>query len=953
MPMNTETPGGLPMSLPPRHSRVQLALVAALLASPLVGPAGAAPRFQTRFAGQIANASPGFFTVGIAIGDLDADGNLDVVAPGASEAMAVLLGRGDGTLAPPITVGPAGASLPFVTLGDFDGDGHLDIVGAFSGDAAVYYGDGTGRNWLRAPLTLNGNCMSVTACDVDGDGRPDVVALINHTPPLGGPPSSDPPSLRTWLSRPGRTFQLVDDPQPVLNLTPQRSEARDLNGDGKTDLVIAGRYGNPLCIGLGHGDGTFTFTVRSDVSGEAWGCDVRDATGDGKLDLVVAGSFGLSIDAGLGDGTFGAPQSFNPPGWLESPRDAAVGDVTGDGIPDLVVSDRTYDDLVVRPGLGAGLYGAPQRCTLGCVLAPMRLADMNADGVLDVVGISTPGGQNSSPPGVLIALGDGAGHFGVERPAVSYANTGAFSTVAGDFDGDGRPDLATVRSSYPSAIAQVLRNDGARHFLAQPEISIPDYPVSWAFATDLDEDGHLDLVTSAFNCRWLRGLGDGTFAPPVLLSSAGAPVLAAQDVTEDGHADLVLQLNGGLRILPGLGNGGFGPSFDVSLPSFNPGRVVVGDFDGDHHPDFAMTGNAEVRVLHGPFFPGMPEVQEGWSVTGIATLTGGDADGDGTSDVVDAFAANSWIGTVETRLHQTDGTLGDPVVSSWPRSAMADLKLVDLDHDGHFDLLGPGDGGWYVGLGDGAGHFAIEGLEASGVSLAQFAVDPVDFDGDGRLDLVVNTYPAGTAGLEVCFGRDPVPPSVANVASTPGPLLPIGLSATLAWAASDDVGLGTASAFVSRHGAAGPFEPIGSAPAGGGTMPWTVTGPPSDSVVFKVVVRDLDGNTAWSKSAGLLSVSAATAVGDVAPDLARLGLAARTNPVRERMGFTLDLPHAGHATLVLVDVQGRRVATLLDADLPAGSTAIERPLPRLGAGLYFARLDVGREHAIARTIVTR
>src|SRR4029079_10496750 len=225
-----------------------------------------------------------------------------------------------------------------------------------------------------------------------------------------------------------------------------------------------------------------------------------------------------------------------------------------------------------------------------------------------------------------------------------------------------------------------------------------------------------------------------------------------------GHADIVLQFGSGLRILPGIGNGAFGASFDVPLGSIEPSRLGVGDFGGDGHPDLAMGGVApgsytgEEMILHGPFFPGMPFVHEEWSALNFAVLTKGDVDGEGSADLVDALGTynNGWLGTVETRLHQPDGSLGSPVISSWPTPGITDLELADLDQDGHLDLLGLGDGGWYVGLGDGAGHFAIEGLEASGLSLSYFNPGPVDFDGDGRLDLVVNEYPGGSAaGIEV------------------------------------------------------------------------------------------------------------------------------------------------------------------------------------------------------------
>src|SRR5512133_1176137 len=123
-----------------RAFRAQLALLAAILVSTVHAlDAGAAPRFGTRWSGQIANASPGMFAVGIAIGDLDGDGNLDVLAPGANSGMAVLLGRGDGTLVPPIAVGPGDGVIAWMALADFDGDGNLDIGEATYSEAAVYY----------------------------------------------------------------------------------------------------------------------------------------------------------------------------------------------------------------------------------------------------------------------------------------------------------------------------------------------------------------------------------------------------------------------------------------------------------------------------------------------------------------------------------------------------------------------------------------------------------------------------------------------------------------------------------------------------------------------------------------------------------------------------------------------------------------------------------------------
>ena len=938
-----------------RHSAASISFALVVVGAVLLtATASAAPRFRTRFTGQVANASFGPSPWRIAIGDLDGDGNLDVVAPGASEGMSILMGRGDGTLASPITIGPAGGIVGFIVIADIDGDGHLDIGETSGSEAAVYFGDGTAHDWQRVGLPMDYG-LQLVACDVDGDGHMDLVTLMRTN-------DGSPNQVRSYLSRPGRTFEVVSDPQPLLALHPATIEARDLNGDGKADLVVTGHFGNGgVYVGLGHGDGTFTFRDGLAAFGDANGCEVADATGDGKPDLIVAGSNGLVIYPGVGDGSFAAPEYINQDGWYENDLDVALADVTGDGTSDLVTSDKTHDAITVRSGLGGGTFGPPQRTFLGCALAPMKLADMNGDGMLDAVGLATTDFGGSIPPGVLIALGTCGGGFGDDRP--SHPNGGSAACATGDFDGDGRPDIAVVMWQYPVSIAQVLRNVGPRQFIPQPTTSLSD-EVGAVFAADLDEDGRLDLVTDGGNGEWLRGLGDGTFAPPTPLSTGGYPILAVRDVTEDGHADLVLgPSSGGLRILPGLGDGTLGPPFDLQLPSFTPGRVVAGDVDGDRHPDLVVDGSyasfiPRLMILHGPFFPGMPLVHEDWTYPAFTVSALGDVDGDGRIDLVDLVSSGNpsdQLGsTAETRLRQPDGTLGSPIVSSWPSVATSDLKLVDLDHDGHLDLLGFGDGGWYVGMGDGTGRFAIEGLEASGAGLFYpGAPDPVDFDGDGRLDLIVNEDEAEVPGLEICFGRDPVPPTVTNVVPQSGVPARVGQPTTLSWNASDDVGLGAASAFVSRHGRAGPFEPIGTAPASGGTLTWTVTGPPSDSVIYRVVVHDLDGNTAWANSAAVGVVLPATAVA-TAPTPARLRLAARVNPVRDHLSLALEMPHAGHTTLTLVDVAGRGVATLLDADLPAGVTPVECSLPRAArSGLYFARLDCRGQHAVARITVTR
>src|SRR5579884_3299349 len=163
------------------------------------------------------------------------------------------------------------------------------------------------------------------------------------------------------------------------------------------------------------------------VPGHSTSLTVGDLNGDGKPDLVVSGSFPLAIYYGTGSGSFTAGPTLIIPSEA-----AAIGDVNGDGRADLIVS--TFDgNIAVLLGRADGTLGNPAGYPVGGGAFAMVLADFNGDGKLDVAAANVEGN-------VSIILGKGDGSFGT--PVTIPTAAAAASIAAADFNRDGNLDLA-------------------------------------------------------------------------------------------------------------------------------------------------------------------------------------------------------------------------------------------------------------------------------------------------------------------------------------------------------------------------------------------------------------------------------------------------------------------------------------------------------------------------------
>jgi hypothetical protein len=339
--------------------------------------------------------------------DLNGDGILDLAGPGANGA-AVMLGNADGTFRARVNFA-AGGQTQDLAAGDFNSDGKQDLAVTINSpqislSLLTGNGDGTFNAPVNFPNTTGFDAPVIVAADVNNDTRLDL--LIAHTLACFTAPCASSDDLTIMLGNGNGTFQ---SSQMDVGIGMAEIAVGDFNRDGNQDLAMAGSSAR-LYLLRGNGDGTFvqqpTQTLipgENHLGEDGTDIDVGDFNRDGIQDLVVAVALNGSrtvILIGNGDGTFRVPHIITEPD-IRIPHYQAVADYNGDGSQDLALS------------LGWGFQGM------------IEILNGNGDGTFQPLVLYDP-----APPDSSTAGGD---------------------LIAGDFNRDGRPDLALqVRGAFPA-----------------------------------------------------------------------------------------------------------------------------------------------------------------------------------------------------------------------------------------------------------------------------------------------------------------------------------------------------------------------------------------------------------------------------------------------------------------------------------------------------------------------
>ncbi len=307
-----------------------------------VPPCSFQPPIQVPFAG---SPTGRIYAV---VGDFNGDGNRDL-AIATSAGVFVYLGDGFGSFSAPSKL-PIGAVTPeAVAVGDFNGDGAQDLAVASGSSVQFFFGNGDGTFSAGSSFTVGSTPNYMRAGDLNGDGIADLAVV-------------DPGSGNVFVIT-GGTFQVLG-PNPTgstSNSQPSSVVIGDLNGDGIPDLLIANSREDSVTIL--NGDGTGNFPSAKTIGGvtSPFEAVIADLNGDNFLDIAVSDFSGNMITTLLNDGT----NNFVNTGGFSTisgsfgvgPKKINIADFNNDGLPDLVISDTTSNDVGVWVNTGTLVSG--------------------------------------------------------------------------------------------------------------------------------------------------------------------------------------------------------------------------------------------------------------------------------------------------------------------------------------------------------------------------------------------------------------------------------------------------------------------------------------------------------------------------------------------------------------------------------------------------------------------
>jgi hypothetical protein len=508
------------------------------------------------------------------------------------------------------------------------------------------------------------------------------------------------------------------------------------------------------------GNGTFsnqtTYSTGSDFF--PWYIDVADFNKDSHLDMIVCNSWNntIGIFLGFGNGTFSGQTTY-PTGADSDPSAIALGDFNNDSWLDIVVANYFSYNIGIFLGYDDGTFSSVITYSTGSNSLPCSVAvgDFNNDSCLDIV-VANVGNDNL---GVFIGYGNGT--FSVMIPYSTGSNSGPTWVIVGDFNNDGRLDLAAANSGADNIGVLFGNGDGTFSNQTTFPIGSGSEPYSLAIG-NFNNDNQLDIAvansgTNSFSV--LLGCVNGTFFSPLnyFIADGSQPSsIAVGDFNNDNRLDIIVANSGidNVGVFLGCVSESFlsAPAYSTGLFS-QPTSIAVGDFDNDTRLDVVVANNGtdNIMILFGSGY--------GTFVSDTSYSTGNDsypcwvAVGDFNNDSrLDIVVANSGTNNVGIFLSNGIGTFSNQTTySTGLDSQPYSVAVLDFDNDTRLDIAVASYGSNSVGVlfGYGNGNFTSELMFSTGFDSHPFAVVVGDVNNDNLTDIIATND--GYGNIDILF----------------------------------------------------------------------------------------------------------------------------------------------------------------------------------------------------------